>query len=192
VTGFEVYKMYLSLKLHFTSKTFDYFKYGNSAKASPEAFDRRKDKYFFVKLSRKFKEPELRDFFVSNMVVDGGQWVGQITREGSRHYSDYIKKMQSLAYLFTQDVSTLHNICDRFDDLFKPDTVHPPIVKAYLGGKISLETLTIFQQIFGFMDHLKVDDTVVWEPLKDRVKKYEPFLAADIIKYKKIIQREFL
>ena len=33
MSGIEVYKMYLSLKLHFTTDTFDYFKYGNAAKA---------------------------------------------------------------------------------------------------------------------------------------------------------------
>ena len=43
--------MYLSLKLHFTTDTFDYFKYGNAAKASQQSFDSRRDKFFFVKLS---------------------------------------------------------------------------------------------------------------------------------------------
>ena len=33
MTGFEVYKLYLALKLHFTSETYDYFQYGGSAKA---------------------------------------------------------------------------------------------------------------------------------------------------------------
>lgn len=194
MSGFEVYKMYLSLKLHFTSKTFDYFKYGNSAKASQQAFDSRKDKYFFVKLSRKFKEDELRDFFVSNLIVDGGQWVGQIAREGSKNYTDYLKRMQSLSYLFSQDVSTLHSISNKFDDLFKTESVHPPLIKAHLGGRITLETLSIFQKIFKYVDHLDktINDQVVWEPLKNRVVKYEPFLHIDTLKYKKIIQREFL
>ena len=54
--------MYLSLKLHFTTDSFDYFKYGNAAKASQQSFDSRRDKFFFVKLSRTFKEDELREF----------------------------------------------------------------------------------------------------------------------------------
>ena len=62
--------MYLSLKLHFTTDTFDYFKYGNAAKASQQSFDSRRDKFFFVKLSRTFKEDELREFFVANMIVE--------------------------------------------------------------------------------------------------------------------------
>ena len=45
MTGFEVYKLYLALKLHFTSETYDYFQYGGSAKASQKSFDQRKDKF---------------------------------------------------------------------------------------------------------------------------------------------------
>jgi len=39
---------------------------------------------------------------------------------------------------------------------------------------------------------LQINDDIVWKPLKNRVKKYEPFLQIDMLKYKKIIQREFL
>ena len=62
--------MYLSLKLHFTSDTFDYFKYGIAARASKQSFDVRKDKYFFVKLSRTFEKEELLDFFVASMITN--------------------------------------------------------------------------------------------------------------------------
>ena len=92
MTGIEVYKMYLSLKLHFTSKSFDYFKYGNSAKASPSSFDKRKDKFFFVKLSRTFNEVELRDFFVSNMVVEDKVYPATLVREGAKNYAEYMRE----------------------------------------------------------------------------------------------------
>lgn len=194
MTGFEVYKMYLSLKLHFTSKSYDYFQYNGACKATQESFDRRKDKYFFVKLSRKFKEIELREFFVSNLIVDGGQWVGQIAREGSRHYTEYQKRIQSLSYIFSEDVATLHNMEENFDDLFRVKGVHPTIVKAHLGGKISLETLTIFNMIFGFVEHFDktIKDEIVWKPLRNKVVKYEPFLNVDCGKYKSIIKREYV
>lgn len=192
MTGIEVYKMYLSLKLHFTSDSFDYFKYGNAAKASPSSFDKRKDKFFFVKLSRTFNDTELRDFFVANMVVEDKIYPATLVREGAKNYSEFVRKMESLSYIFREDVGKLYNITEDFDDLFKVKGVHPTIVKSYLGSIISLETLTIFQKLFGFMDHLDIDDKIVWKPLKNRVKKYDPFLQVDMLKYKKIIQREFL
>jgi len=192
VTGIEVYKMYLSLKLHFTSDSFDYFKYGNAAKASPASFDKRPDKYFFVKLSRTFNEVELRDFFVANMVVRDKVYPATLVREGAENYSEFVRKMESLSYIFREDVGKLYNLTENFDELFKVKGVHPTIVKSYLGSLITLETLTIFHKLFGFMDHLQINDDIVWKPLKNRVKKYEPFLQIDMLKYKKIIQREFL
>ena len=181
MTGIEVYKMYLSLKLHFTSKSFDYFKYGNSAKASPSSFDKRKDKFFFVKLSRTFNE-----------VVEEKVYPATLVREGAKNYAEYTRRMESLSYIFREDVSKLYNLCDNFDDLFKIKGVHPVLVKAHLGSIITLETITIFNKIFNFADHIDIDDTIVWEPLKNRIRKYEPFLNIDLGKYKKIIQREYL
>ncbi len=193
MTGFEVYKMYLALKLHFTSKSYDYFQYRGAVKASQTSFDNRKDKYFFVKLSRKFKEHELRDFFVSNLIVDGGQWVGQITREGGQHYAAYVKRTESLSYMFREDVATLHEMEEDFDDLFRIKSVHPPLLKAYLGGRITLETLTIFHKLLGFAGHFDkiIKEEVVWKPLQNKVVKYAPFINIDGVKYRSIIKREF-
>ena len=143
MSGIEVYKMYLSLKLHFTTDTFDYFKYGNAAKASQQSFDSRRDKFFFVKLSRTFKEDELREFFVANMIVEDKVYPATLVREGAKNYQEYLKRKQSLSYRFKEDVMTLHDISHLFDKLFIIDGMHPPLLKAHLGGRISIETLAI-------------------------------------------------
>ena len=125
MSGIEVYRLYLSLKLHFTTDTFDYFKYGNAAKASQHSFDSRRDKFFFVKLSRTFREDELKEFFVANMIVEDKVYPATLVREGSKNYQEYIKRKQSLTYRFKEDVRTLHDISQRFDNLFIIDGVHP-------------------------------------------------------------------
>ena len=38
MTGFEVYQMYLSLKLHFTKDDYDFFKFNGKTRASQESF----------------------------------------------------------------------------------------------------------------------------------------------------------
>ena len=130
MTGFEVYKMYLALKLHFTSDTYDYFQYGGSAKASQRSFDQRKDKFFFVKLSRKFKDFELRDFFVANFLAEDKVYPATLVREGAKNYAEYIKRKESLSYRFKEDVGTLHDLQEDFEGLFNVSSVHPPLVKA--------------------------------------------------------------
>ena len=194
MTGFEVYKMYLALKLHFTSNTYDYFQYGGNAKASQVSFDQRKDKFFFVKLSRKFKDFELREFFVSNLIAEDKVYPATLVREGAKNYAEYTKRKQALSYHFKEDVMTLHEMCDRFDDLFKVTSVHPPLLKAHLGGRICLETLTIFNKLFQYVPQFdkQIKEEIVWKPLRNKVVKYDPFLHIDMGKYKQIVKAQYL
>ena len=194
MTGFEVYKMYLALKLHFTSDTYDYFQYGGNAKASQVSFDQRKDKFFFVKLSRKFKDFELREFFVANLTAEDKVYPATLVREGAKNYAEYTKRKESLSYHFKEDVATLHEMCNRFDDLFKVTSVHPPLLKAHLGGRICLETLTIFNKIFQYVPQFDkhIKEEIVWKPLRNKVVKYDPFLHIDMGKYKQIVKAQYL
>ena len=194
MSGIEVYKMYLSLKLHFTTDTFDYFKYGNAAKASQQSFDSRRDKFFFVKLSRTFKEDELREFFVANMIVEDKVYPATLVREGAKNYQEYLKRKQSLTYRFKEDVFTLHDISQKFDKLFIIDGMHPPLLKAHLGGRISIETLAIFQKIFNYVENFDkiIKEEIVWRPIRNRILKYEPFIHIDKGKYKNIIKQQYV
>jgi len=194
VTGFEVYKMYLALKLHFTSNSYDYFQYGGNAKASQVSFDQRKDKFFFVKLSRKFKDFEARDFFVANFIAEDKVYPATLVREGAKNYAEYIKRKDSLTYRFREDVATLHDSHEDFESLFSNISVHPPLLKSFLGGRICLETLTIFNKLFQFVPQFDkiISDEIVWKPLRNKVMKYDPFLTVDLGKYKSIVKAQYL
>ena len=52
--GYEAYKKYLAIKLHFTKDEYDFFKYNGETNAKFETFIQRNDKYFFVKVARKY------------------------------------------------------------------------------------------------------------------------------------------
>jgi hypothetical protein len=58
-TGFAAYALWNALKLHFTSESYDYFKYKGKMKISDESFLKRRDRFFFAKLERKYKKSEL-------------------------------------------------------------------------------------------------------------------------------------
>ena len=66
---------------------------------------------------------------------------------------------------------------------------HPPIVKEYLGKKVSLETLVLLNKIIGFKDNFdkKLTDPV-WKFLSMRIDKYDSFIHIDIFKFKKILK----
>ena len=70
--GYDAYRMYLAMRNHFKTKTYDFAR-NQFAKAKQETYDKRKDKYFFVKLSRKYNEEELARFYLANFVQENSE-----------------------------------------------------------------------------------------------------------------------
>ena len=67
------------------------------------------------------------------------------------------------------------------------------ILRNYLGGKTSLETLVICDRIFEYRkDFDKKLDDPVWETVSRKIKKYSPFLNIDVQRYKKILKEAVL
>ena len=191
VTPFETYQHYLSLKNHFTNPKYDFFKYGAKTRASITSFNKRKDKYWFEKTSRKYSDKEVVDFLVSNFTAtDNPQnlWIGEIINSGERNYAEWTKRQQSLTYLFKEQSNELFSE-NKLDDVFNCSKGHPPVLKMFLGGKISLETLVIYDKIFLFgntFDKKLLDP--VWESVSLKLKKYSPFINIDVFNYRKILR----
>ena len=194
VTPFETYQHYLSLKNHFTNPKYDFFRYGAKTRASVASFNKRKDKYWFEKTSRKYSDGEVVDFLVSNFAsADNPQnlWIGEIINSGERVYADWMKRRQSSTYLFKEQSNELLSN-NELENLFNCSKGHPILLKKFLGGEISLETFVIFEKIFGFSKNFdkKLKDPV-WETVSLKLKKYNPFINIDMFHYKKIL-REIL
>ena len=192
MSPFEVYTQYLGLKNHFTNPKYDYFKYHKKTKASITSFNKRRDKYFFERTSRKFSDEEVVDFLVSNFVATDSPsnlWIGEIINSGERTYAEWMKRQQSLTYLFKEQSNELFSE-NKLEDVFKCSKGHPIILKNFLSGKISLETFVIYDKIFHFSkDFDKKLDDPVWETVSLKIKKYSPFLnKIDIFKYKNILR----
>lgn len=188
---FEVYCEYLSLKNHFSNPKYDYFRYNKKVRATITSFNKRKDKYFFEKTSRKYSDEEIVDFLVSNFVAATSinqVWIGEIISSGERTYADWTKRQQSLTYLFKEQSNELLSN-NELENLFSCSKGHPTILKRFLGGDISLETFVIYDRIFSFRK--KFDKELkdpVWETVSLKLQKYSPFLNIDVFKFKKILR----
>ena len=191
MSPFETYQHYLSLKNHFTNPKYDFFKYGAQTRDSLTSFNKRKDKYWFEKTSRKYSDEEVVDFLVSNFsAAENPQslWIGEIINSGERTYAEWMKRRQSSTYLFKEQSNDLLSE-NELQDLLECSKGHPKILKAYLGGKISLENFVIWDKIFNFSkDFDKKLSDPVWETVSLKLKKYGPFINIDVFKYKKILR----
>ena len=192
VTPFETYRTYLSMKSHFTNPKYDFFKYGGKSRATMASFNKRKDKYWFEKTSRKYSDEEILNFLLANFVTtDNPQnlWIGEIINSGERNYADWMRRKQSLTYLFKEQSSELLSNNDLNEVFNCSKNKHPVVLKKYLGGEISLETLTILEKVFSFVSKFdkKLTDPV-WETVSLKIKKYIPFININVFHYKKILK----
>lgn len=191
MTPFDAYKTYLALKNHFTKPKYDYFKYAGKSRASVESFNKRKDKYWFERISRQKNDDEIKNFFLSNFIgSDNPQsmWIGEVIREGESCYKEWVKRQQSLKYIFTQESKDLL-FESNLEEVLDISKQHPIILKKFLSRKISIETLTIYDKIFLFRNNFdkKLLDPV-WEIVSLKIQKYSPFLNIDIQDYKKTLR----
>ena len=92
--GYDAYTLYLGIKLHFTSKDYNFIKYNGKVKADIKSFLKRKDKYHFGKLYKEYKD-NLQDFYIANLSVRD-QWAGDLLNEDAdRVYKDWKKRKGS-------------------------------------------------------------------------------------------------
>ena len=176
MTGFEVYKMYLALRMHFTKDHYDYVKYRGKVNASEKAFEQRRDRYFFKKLATKYDQDQILNYFVANFMVDPA---GYIKSFSDGNYERWKANQESFSYKFRQDVHHLLEdfeapYQDKFDKIFDVQNgSHPPLLRYYLSGEITLETLVVFETCLGYVDRFdkKLSDPI-WKDVRRRIVKY--------------------
>lgn len=191
MTPFDVYKQYLAIKNHFSKPNYDYFKYAGKSRASINSFNTRKDKYWFERMSRQKTDDEIKNYYVANFVESDTPdrlWIGEIFRDGEQKYQNWMKRQQSLSYLFKEQSQTIFLDYD-LDEIFDTSKTHPIILKKFLSGQITIETMVIYNKIFLYSDIFdrKLKDPV-WESVSLKIRKYSPFLNIDIKQYKKYLK----
>ena len=188
---FDAYKCYLAMKNHFTKDKYDYLKYHGKVRATHQAFYKRKDRFWFEKFARNKNDKEIEEFFVSNFIYSSNpetMWIGEMIKEGEGRYTEWKKKVQSLSYIFKEESESLFSD-NKVDDVFDCSKGHPIILKKFLGGSLSIESMVIYDRILGYgKDFDKKLKDPVWETVSRRVKKYSPFLNIDVFRYKKILK----
>jgi hypothetical protein len=191
VTPYQVYVEYLAQKSHFSNVNYDYFKYNKKVRASAKSFNSRSDKYWFEKTSRKYNDKEIVEFLVANFVsTDNPQsiWIGEIINSGERTYQEWMRRQQSLTYLFKEQSTELFSQT-KLENVFDCSKGHPILLKTFLKSELAPEIMVIYDKIFSYISEFdkKLLDPV-WETVSLKIRKYKPFLQIDVFNYKKILR----
>ena len=194
MTPIDVYKTYLAFKNHFTKQSYSYFKYSGKSRASVQAYNNRKDRYFFERMSRKKTDDEIKQYFLANFVECDDPdrlWIGEIISAGEDNLMSWMKRSQTMGYMFKTEVEVFVSK-ENFQQLFSiKGQSHPEVLKKYLQGALSIETMVILDIILGYVKNFdkKLEDPV-WETVSLKIKKYKPFLNIDVEKYKSILKEQ--
>lgn len=199
MNGFEVYQTYLAIKSHFDRESYNALKYNFKVRVNPSSFDKRRDRYQFEKLSRKFKDKqELINYFVSNFVYDDSiKWIGNMKDDNLLQYN---KIHQAISEYFKTDLSKLNIHCQKasisFDMMLSKSSdgsIYPDIIGLFHDGTIHIESVCILHQLTNFLTHINkiIEDTILWPDLYHKLYKYNLFVHCNKDKMRKLVVSEF-
>lgn len=195
LSGFEFFKIHHSLKLHFTSASYDVLKYNGKTNISQQSFENRRDKMRFSSFANKLiGKNKAGHFCIANFVYGSNNFIYEPYDDAYEVYLQWKKVRESITRTFEKDVKFLNDLkSGRAGQDFFSQTKsgnHPPVLQVVLGGRISIETACILDtEHAGFFDicrELYDNDPMVNKTLL-RWKKYQPFVSYDADKIKPIL-----
>lgn len=191
LSPFETYCLFQALKLHFTTESYDFFKYGGKTKSTVDQFNSKRDRFFYHRLCRRYDKDQIKDFIVANMLGRDKSWVGDLLDDDAdEQFTQYIKQKQSLTYRFKNE---LEKVFTEHENPFKfEDNGYPALINDYMRGDISFDTALIindFTNCFSKFDK-KLKGDFLWDKFYFKAKKFRPFLEYDKNKIAGIIKEQ--
>ena len=177
----DVYQMYCAMKAHFSKSSYNFIKYGGKTKVSRDSFWKRNDRYFFVKISKKYNNDEIKHYLLSNFIQNRN---GYIANFNDQNYENWLDRKMMFYNIFQQE---LKPYIKNFEPLFEiKGGNHPTLLKEYLGKRVSLETMVILDELVDFSKKWdeQLGDDVVWPDIKNLMKNYKGFLTINKNKYR--------
>ena len=155
MNGYQTYQIYQALKLHFTSD-YDAVKYNYKTAIKQDTFERRKDRYFFEKLSRNYSKEKLIHYFTANLIYDPNIWIGDMKE---KIYDDYISRYDKLTYMVTQDMKVMAEKGYTFDQICSTadNNSTNPLLESIRANEIQLESVVLLDIMVNFLNKLKRD-----------------------------------
>jgi len=181
VDGFKVWKLYMAVKLHFTTNSYNVFNNRGHVKGARDTFYARNDRFIFEKLARKFPtERDIIQYFVANFAY-GNQEVVYEPSTGDSNLITWNKRKQSISQVFESDLHTilLHLEKNGMTEKHLYEGNPPELFKWYLGGYITVETMVILNSFADYLTTLKLQLNLLWAEECRIIDKCKGFVKFD-------------
>ncbi len=195
MNGYDLYCTYQAIKLHFTSENYNFFHYDGKTRVSIDAFQKRRDKFLFHRLARKYRDDEMVPFLVANFVHSDDNWTKSLLEdEAEETYRDWKRTTDSMSKIYVEDLQKIATK-ETFNDLFKvEDGQFPKLLVTFLQKDVTIETMVILNNIFDFIRiwDKKISDDIIYPKVSRKIRKYGAFLAVNVDKYKLLTKETLL
>jgi hypothetical protein len=188
MTGYEAYKLYLALKLHFTTEDYDVIEtQGRLLNVSKTSFERRTDYKLFEKLARKFiSKSDLIQFIIANFVYGNKNVI--YSQESYDNLITWKKRKESITWQFSNDLDEILNKNDNFEDFINPKSGMPKLFNYYLGGNITFESMVILQNLTNYLSKWE-SMIILWHDHFLMIRKARPFVKYNVAKINNVYQK---
>lgn len=181
---FEMWSTYMACTLHFKKGSkYDAFKFNfKGPRCKRETFMNHHQRYSFEKLATKYKNKNTAiEYFVSNL-LEGNSWIGSMTDDA---HARWTARVQSIDYIFSNNMKTALSHGCSFDDLFRPkeNGEMPYIYDQYVNGSFPIETLVILNLLVGYTSRINKtvsDPLEMISDISNYIIAYTPFLRSKI------------
>lgn len=197
ITGLDACRLFLSIKLHFNRSGFDFFK--SRVKISEQAFEKRRDRFAFHRLAKRYDHDEFILLSVSNIIKNDSIYsIRLLDSESEEIFTQHQKKVQSLTYIFRQDLKKMLDWSVEnevlIDEILIAKESYPPLSRMVMRGDVNLETLVIMNGVLNFLPmwNRKIKEEIIWPNFSLKCEKYSQFILSkvDLNSMKKIIKEE--
>ena len=187
-SGYGAYLVFVTVRTHFESPTFDFFKH-DKVKANKTTYLKRSDKVFFDMIAKDYNSKELMEFFIANR-LEGRNYITDLLDDDAQiAYTNYKRRIQALTYIFKSEIQNLN--CP---NVFRcKNGQYPDIVQLHLQGRISPETMVILNDFTAFInkfDKYYDKNDPIWSKISLKLRKYKPFVKYPKDKIKSILKEK--
>lgn len=195
MNGYDLYGLYQAVKLHFTSETYNFFQYDGKTRVSIDAFQKRRDKFLFHRLARKYRDEEMVPFLVSNFVHSDDSWTKSLLEEEAEEvFRNWKRITDSMSKIYVEDLQKIATK-ETFNDLFKVENGQfPKLLNLFMQKEVTIETMVILNNIFDFVRiwDKKISDDIIYPKISRKIRKYGAFLNVNVDKYKLLTKETLL
>lgn len=191
MTGFDVYRIYQTVRQHFQNEYFSIEKYGYHSKrvSSVDAYNDINTRRIYESVGANFpasskrQEEEFARYLASSFMMQNDIWIGDILSDRCKdNYKRYRRFTYNPKIYIIDDLKDMLEKYDGFSALFQGSKTQslPPILVESITGTIHPETLCLLDRVmsvFDYLDDQMGKEHMVWKGFRQRLQAYKTFVT---------------